>query len=124
VKSGDVSKASLQESADTVSVASATLREDLSELGRPPTPVAEDAKAAVDQLTTELEREAGKIEDAVSGTSGASEVLAAASEITASLAAMGHDLSSTVTQLESLQGESEWKQAFAESEACSELANR
>lgn len=118
---GNVSKAGLQSAADDISAANTALGESLSGLGEPPTPTADEAKADVEQLATDLKDEGAKIREAASTSS---DVLSTASSITSSLKTMRDEIRSTVTKLESLEDDSEWKQAFAESQSCSALTNR
>lgn len=122
LKQGSLSKANVQSAADAVSSANATLKDELQALGTPPTPAAAQAKAAVQQLSESLKTNVAKIRDAISAVTGANDVAAALSAVTAALTAMRDDFSSTSKKLESLGGENEWKHAFGQSQACQQLA--
>jgi len=124
LKSGDVSKASLQEAADSVSDASSQLGDDVDSLGKPPMPAAEEAKSDVEDLATKLKSESASIQDTVSNVSGAADVMSAVSSASGSVSTMAADVSATTTQLKSLRSDNQWQQAFDQSDACSELAGR
>jgi hypothetical protein len=123
VKSGDVSGTSLQETADSISTANDDLVSDLEGLGTPPTPGADEAKATTDEFVNEAQSESEEITDAATNVSSVSDLPGAVADITASLATISKDLASTVTKLKTLPN-SEWDQAFAQSQDCDELTNR
>jgi len=123
VKSGDVSRTSLQETADSISTANDDLVAGLEGLGTPPTPGADEAKDTVDTFVDESESESEEITDAATNVSSVSDLPGAVADITASLATISKDLASTVTKLQTLPN-SEWDKAFAQSQDCGELTNR
>jgi hypothetical protein len=120
---GQISRAKLDEMGEEIRSADETLRDDLQELGKPPTPAATEAKAAAEGLAAELKENYEKIEEAVSGVSGANEFLAAVSVVGASVSAMADDVAATAQALKSLRGQDEWKEAFSDSEACGKLTS-
>lgn len=121
LKQGSLSKASVQSAVDAVSSANARLKDELQALGKPPTPAAAKAKAAVQQLSESLKSNVAKIRDAISGVTSANDVPAVVSAVTAALTGMRDDFSSTSKKLQSLGGENEWKRGFGQSQACQQL---
>src|SRR6478672_13937821 len=91
-KSGSLTTDTLKQSASAIADANDELASEIDDLGKPPTPGAEKAKAAAQQLSDELRSAGKKITDATSSIAGPSDVLPAVSTITASLTAMGDDL--------------------------------
>jgi len=125
VTGGQLSKATLESAASTISDATTKLEDDLRSLGKPPTQVSKEARATATQLADDLKNNADQIKTAVAGVSNATEALAAAPAIGAALSAMTDDISSAGDNLRKLEKEDDaWKQAFEGSEACQNLTNR
>jgi methyl-accepting chemotaxis protein len=118
-----LSKAKVQEAAGTVADANAELASGLKALGKPPAPAADEAKAAVRELSAQLDGTATQIRAAAHKVSTAKDAVQAVSVVSAALLEMSSDITSTLTTLESLNGADEWKQAFADSEACKSLGS-
>jgi hypothetical protein len=122
LKAGNISRDSLEGTADEVKGATETFVDDLRGLGRPDTDAGEQAESSVEQLTDELQQEVDKIEGAVDDASGASGVLTAVSTVSATLVTMGNQLTSTLGDLEQLDASGELKTAFEQSASCQELS--
>jgi hypothetical protein len=120
--SGKLTLDGLKQSATEVSDANDKLASAIHDLGKPPTPTAEKAKADAQNLADELKSERKKITDATSSISGAGDVLPAVSAITAALTAMGDDLKATAGQLESAASDKNWQNAFHDSSSCQKLS--
>jgi hypothetical protein len=120
VKSGNLSKSSIQGAADQFETATATFVDSLKKLGKPKATSGTQAKQAVDQLEAELETEKQKIKTTIGGISSVSEIAAAAPTVVASLQSMGSDVSATFKQLQSLPS-GEVKKAFNQASACKTL---
>ena len=120
--SGNLSVDSLKQSATEVADASDKLASDVSDLGKPPTPGAEQAKSAVQTLSNELSSQDKKIKDAVSSISGAADVVPAVSTITAAVTAMGDDLKTATGELKSVASDKQWQNAFADASSCQKLS--
>ena len=73
--SGNLTADTLKQSATAIADATDELASDIDDLGKPPTPGAEKAKAAAQQLSDELRSAGKKITDATSSISGPSDVL-------------------------------------------------
>ena len=118
---GNLTKEKLQEAATTVSDANKKLADDVKSLGTPEI-AGPQAKASLNTLTNELESSADKIEQAAKGVSNTQQALAAVSTASAALLKMSTDISTTITELQSLDVAEGWKQAFANSASCQSLS--
>jgi hypothetical protein len=121
--SGNLTVDTLKQSATAIVDANDKLASDVDDLGKPPTPGAEKAKEAAQQLSDELRSAGKKITDATSSIAGPSDVLPAVSTITASLTAMGDDLKTAGRKFASATGDKNWQKAFSESSSCQKLSS-
>jgi hypothetical protein len=108
----------LKSAADQIRSATTTLSDDLKGLGAPETENGQEAKAATDELATELKQGQDKITSAVDEASGVSGALTAVSTVSSTLVSMGDQVSSTVQRLEQMDAQGELGSAFTQSEAC------
>jgi hypothetical protein len=115
------SKEGLESAADDVESATQTLTDDLRALGKPGTASGEEAKAAVDELATNLDENLQSIKDAVATASGVSEALSAVSTVSATLVTMGDQISETVQKLRQVDADGELRAAFDEAGSCAEV---
>ena len=122
LKSGNISKDSLKSAADDAKSATETLRSSLKDLGKPNTQAGQQAKDAIDQLSSELKTDADSIKSAVDGASGISGVAAAVKTAGATFATMQTQVSSTVTSLKQLDAKGELATAFQQASSCQQLA--
>lgn len=123
LKSGDVrSKAALSTAAGQVESATKTLADSLKNLGKPPTPGAEQVKSNVDQLSQQLSSGADKLKSETADVSGAQGVLTAISSAGATVSSMASDVSTTITQLKSVDAKGAWKNAFSQASSCQTLS--
>jgi methyl-accepting chemotaxis protein len=121
VTQGNLSKSSLQDAANGVSDANKQLRDDLDSLGKPPTPTVDQAKSSLNQLTQDLNTNVDKIREAIGNISG-SNVQGAVTTVAASVQAMGTAFQNTTTQLQDLEKDDTWSNAFKSSESCQKLS--
>ncbi len=121
VTGGDLSKDTLTSAVDDARAATETFTSDLEALGTPDTEAGQQAKESIDQLSSEVKDEVSTIEDALGEASGVAGILKAVPAVTAALAKMGTEVSSTITELENLDAQGEIKSAFEDSSSCSEL---
>ena len=105
----------LQSAVDDVQEATQTLTDDLKGLGTPDTEAGQEAKDALDQLATDLESGIDAIE------SESSDGLGALTALSATMTAIGGQVSSTFEQLEQLDAGGELQDAFENSGSCDEL---
>jgi len=121
--SGNLDVDTLKQSATAIADANDKLASDIEDLGKPPTPGAEKAKAGAQQLADALRSASKQITDATSSITGPSDVLPAVSKITTSLTAMGDDLKAAGSKLESATSDKNWQKAFSESSSCQKLSS-
>jgi hypothetical protein len=121
VRSGSITKSSLQSAADKVNSATKTFADTVKGLGKPNTQSGAQAKKSLDQLSTQIDAERKKIDDAISGVSGVAGIISAAPVVTGALETMRDDVSSTYTQLQTLDASGELSNAFDQSSACKSL---
>lgn len=120
---GNPSEDGLKSAAGDIKSASDTLVDDLKDLGKPDTKAGQDAKDAVDQLSSEVEDDVQEMQSAVDKASGVQGVVTAASSVSATLSKMGTQINSAASKLDDADPSGELKQAFQESSACKSLTN-
>jgi phage-related protein len=124
LKGGNVSESSLKSAAGDIKDASNTLVDDLKGLGKPNTTGGQQAKDAVDQLSSEVKTDVGKMQSAVDNASGGlSGAVAAATSVTATLSTMGTQINSTASKLQQADAKGELQKAFKDAPACSSLSS-
>jgi len=115
---GNVSKSSLQSALGDVSDATDTFVTDLKGLGKPDTDAGKQAQSALQNLATELDADSQAIKNAKSSSNG---TVATVSAVTASLAKMGDQISSTFATLQGLDAKGELSDAFKNASSCKNL---
>jgi ABC-type transporter Mla subunit MlaD len=121
VKSGGVTKDSLNAGVTQATDATKTLADSLKKLGKPDTPSGQQAKDDVDQLSTELSKNAQTIKDAITNASGAAGLVTAIATASSTLVTMGNEVSTTIADLQKLDPKGEIEQAFKQSSSCKSL---
>ena len=121
VKSGGVSKDSLNAGVTQATDATKTLADSLKKLGKPNTQAGQQAKDDVDQLSSELTKNAQTIQDAITNASGAAGLVTAISTASSTLVTMGNEVSTTIGDLQKLDPKGEIQQAFKQSSSCKSL---
>ena len=121
VKSGGVTQDSINSAVDQAQAATNDLAKSLKKLGKPDTQASPQAKDDVQKLPDELSKGVKTIQDAVKGASGAAGVLSAVSTATGTLSTMISQVSTTISDLQSLDPKGELEQAFKKSSACKPL---
>ena len=116
-----VSQTLLQDAAAKLETATTTLTSGLKDVGAPPTPDGEQAKQLVDQLSDDLNAGVDQIKKDTANVSGAAGFAAAATAVAATAATMAGQITSTVSQLRSLDANGDWEKAFSQSAACGSL---
>ena len=120
---GNPSEDGLKSATGDIKSASDTLVSDLKDLGKPDTKAGQDAKDAVDQLSSEVEDDVQEMQSAVDNVSGVQGVLTASSSVSATLYKMGNQINSAASKLESADPGGELKQAFQNAPACKDLTS-
>jgi phage-related protein len=123
LKGGNVSESSLKSAAGDIKDASDTLVSDLKGLGKPNTQGGQQAKDAIDQLSSEVKTDVGKMQSAVDNASGLSGAMAAATTVSTTLSTMGSQINSTASKLDQADAKGELQKAFKDAPACSSLSS-
>ena len=116
-----LSEDALRSAADDVESATSDFVADVRGLGPPDTEAGQQAKESLDELADDVEENVSTIEEAVDDASDGGGVLEAMSLVTGALSTMGEQISSTLSELESLEGGAELEEAFREADSCDEL---
>jgi hypothetical protein len=120
----DLSSSGLQTAVDEAKTATETLATSLEGLGAPQTASGQQAKDALDQLSTDVRQDISTIEGATDGVSGASGLASAGATVASTLATMGTQVQTTLSELKGLDSaSSELKDAFATAGACEQLTD-
>jgi len=121
VKSGSVTKDSIDGAVSQAQDATVQLGKSLKKLGKPDTQAGAQAKTEVQNLSDELSKGVKTIQDAVSDATGAAGVLSAVSTATGTLSTMVTQVTTTMTNLQQLDAQGELEKAFESSAACKPL---
>lgn len=120
LKGGGLSKQTLQAVVDDAKASTQAFADSLQDLGAPP--VADDqAKGIVENLRSQLQKDADSIKDATSNVSGVSEVLQAVSSVAGTLSTAGTQISDAFGQIKQLDEQGGLRQAFSDAPACDDL---
>jgi hypothetical protein len=118
IKGGDLSKSSLQTTANNVKTATSTFESSVKKLGKPPTKTGAQAQASVQQLSTQVSDGVTSIQSTVNDASGLTGILRAVPTVSATLLSMGNAVNSTYRSLQSLDPGGELTSAFSQAPAC------
>src|SRR6476646_1450278 len=116
LRAEDLSRPALQVAVENASAATRAFTSTLDDLGPPPAPQVDEAKKILQELQTNLRKQADKVRS----LSGTNDVKAAASTITDALAAASADAKQAVDELRKLDPKGNLGQAF-DSAGCSPL---
>ena len=115
-------RAGLEEAADDAKTTTETLVDTLKGLGAPDTESGDEARSALDTLSTGLQGDVDAIQQAVQGVSSVQGLLAAVSSVSATLANISSQLSDALDQLGSLRDvDDQLRQAFTDADSCDGL---
>lgn len=111
----DSAKQGVQKAADD-------LETSLDGLGRPPTPNAKQAQAAIQDLGGELQKDAAAVQQALTPSPGsATEIAAAFASIGSTAQKAVGQVKSTASTLEGIKGDNALKKAFQSASSCQQL---
>ena len=119
--SGSITMDSVSTAIDDVKGATDTLKSDLQGLGAPDTSDGQQAQDSVTTLADDLEADVEKIRAAFEGASGVSELPAALSTATATIATMQDQITTTYNTLQGLDPEGQLNAALQNSQDCQQL---
>ena len=112
-------KDGLETAASDAQDATETLIDTVKGLGSPGTESGDQAKSTVESLADSLQADVDTIQKAVEDASGVQGLLTAVSTVSAAVASMTTELSSSLDALEGLENvDNELKQSFSEAESC------
>lgn len=115
-------RAGLEQAADEAKSTTETLVDTLKGLGAPDTESGDQARSALDTLSTGLQDDVDTIQKAVEDVSGVQGLLGAVSEVSAALANISSQLSDALDELGSLRDvDDQLQQAFTDAESCDGL---
>jgi methyl-accepting chemotaxis protein len=123
LKGGNLSENSLKSATSDISSATDKLASDLKGLGKPDTEGGQQAKDAIDQLSSDVKDGVNAMQSSVEEVSGVNGAVTAASSITATLSTMGTQISSAASKLEQADPKGELDQAFKDAPACKSLTS-
>jgi hypothetical protein len=121
LRGGNLNQDKLQQAAEDFRGSTDKLAKDLKGLGKPDTDAGQKAKSSVDKLADQVQSDADQIQKAVKGASGLSGVQKALTTIAGTLTQMSSQLSTTFSELSSLDAKGELEDAFKKAPACSSL---
>jgi hypothetical protein len=115
-------RAGVEQAAEDAKSTTETLVDTLKGLGSPDTEAGEQARSAVDTLSTDLQSDVDTIQKAVDDASGVQGLLGAVSVVSAAVANISQQLSAAMDQLGSLRDvDDQLRQSFADAESCDGL---
>ncbi len=121
VKNGSISKSTLQTAANQVEASTKTFADTVKGLGKPDTQAGDQASQSLDTLSTQISDGLKKIDTEVSGATTLPSIISAAPVVLSTLSTMGTEVSTTYTQLQSLDASGELSNAFKQASACKSL---
>lgn len=125
LKSGNLSEGDLKNTTSEIKSATNTFADDLKSLGKPNTDAGQQAKDAIDKLSTQINDDVDHLQSAVNdaagqGTKGA---VTAASSIATSLSTMSTQIASAASKLQQADAKGELEQGFRDAPACKKLSS-
>ena len=121
VKSGAVTKDSINSAVTQAKDATDELAKSLKKLGKPDTQVGQQAQDQIDTLTTQLQTDVDTIKSAAEGVSGVGGVTAAVTTATTTVSKMKTQINATITSLKQLDAKGALATAFQQSSSCQKL---
>jgi hypothetical protein len=121
LQGGNVSKDSLQSTANKVKDATNTLADDVKGLGKPDTQSGQKAKQQLDTLSDKYKSEVQSMQDTVKNASGTRGTLTAVSKVSSTLVTMGSQLQTAFGELQKLDAKGELDKAFRNASNCKKL---
>ena len=116
LKGGNLSQDSLTAAVDDAEEATRNFTTSLKSLGRPDTEAGQQAQDSVNELTTQIDDDMTKIQDAVSNASGVAGVIAAVPTITSTIQSAGNQVADTISGFEELDAKGELESAFKDAD--------
>jgi hypothetical protein len=126
LKSGNLSKGDLKNTTSEIKSATNTFADDLKGLGKPNTDAGQQAKDAIDKLSTQVNDDVDALQSAVTdavATGTTKGAVTAASSIATSLSTMSTQIASAASKLQQADAKGELEQGFRDAPACKKLSS-
>ncbi|MGZ8687756.1 MAG: hypothetical protein ACXWZP_04945 [Gaiellaceae bacterium] len=121
LKSGDVSKDSLQSATTDLKDATGTFVDDVKALGPPDTESGQQAKQSLDNLANELSAGVDEIKQTADNVSGATGAMTAIASISTSVQKLGTDAQTALSDIEEADVKGELEDALKNAPECKKL---
>lgn len=121
LRTGSVNKSSLNSAVNDFENSTKQLADDLKGLGRPNTSAGKQAQASVDKLSSEIQTDAGQIKTEIKGAQGLTGLQKALTNVGVTLQQMGTQVTTTFSELGTLDAKGELQSAFKKADKCSSL---
>ena len=121
LRGGNLTQDSLTAAVDDAEEATRNFTTELKGLGRPDTDAGQEAQDSVNELTTQIDEDMTKIQDAVSNASGVAGVIAAVPTITSTIQSAGNQVADTISGFEELDAKGELESAFKDADSCEDM---
>jgi hypothetical protein len=119
--SGNLSVNNLKETWSSVKKATSTLESEVKSLGKPPTKAGDQAQAELQTLSTQMQADTAKINDAVNQAQGVAGVISAVAVASTTAQSMKNQIVSTYNNLQTIDPSGELKTAFNQASDCTSL---
>jgi hypothetical protein len=116
---GNLTASGMQDAATSIKSATNTFVSDTKNLGKPDTSAGQQAKATIDTLSTNLNKDVSTIQDATG-----SGLLKGASTITATLTSVQSQITTAFNELKGLDAKGELSKAFSDAPSCASLKSK
>lgn len=123
LRSGNINKSSLDKAVNEFEDSTKQLSDDLKGLGRPDTSSGKKAQASVEKLSSQIQSDANEIKSEIKGAQGLSGLQKALTKVGVTLQQMGTQVTTTFSELGSLDAKGELESAFKKADKCSSLVN-
>lgn len=121
LKGGDLSKDSLSGAVDEAKISTNEFTSSLDALGTPDTDAGQEAKDAVDALSSEIKADIQTIQDAVENASGVAGFLSAVQVVQETISKAVTQVSDTLASFQDIDAKGELEQAFKDAPSCQKL---
>jgi hypothetical protein len=125
LKSGNLQEGDLKNATSEIKSATSKFSDDLKSLGKPDTDAGQEAKDAIDQLSTEIKKDVDTLQSAVNDAvgQGGKGAVSAASSIATSLSTMSTQIAAAASKLQQADAKGDLEQGFRDAPACKSLSS-
>ena len=126
LKNGNLSKGDLKTTTTEIKDATSTFASDLKSLGKPNTDAGQQAKDAIDKLSTQVNEDVDQLQSAVTDaveTGTTKGAVTAASSIATTLSTMSTQIGSAASKLQQADAKGDLELGFRDAPACKKLSS-